>query len=105
MSRAMEIGAKPGARRRLRSRYAHWTSAPPGCMISGMAKPALDMQTLTSQEKLELIDDLLASMDFSNLPLTAEQRSELDHRLDRLESEGPVGIAWEQVHAEMKSDA
>jgi putative addiction module component (TIGR02574 family) len=66
-----------------------------------MAKPALNLTALTSEEKLELIDDLWTSIDFSDLPLTPEQRVELDRRLDRLEQEGPVGVPWEQVRAEM----
>jgi putative addiction module component (TIGR02574 family) len=66
-----------------------------------MAKPALNLADLSLDEKLELIDDLWTSIDFSELPLTPEQRSELDRRLDRLELEGPVGVPWEQVRAEM----
>ena len=31
------------------------------------------------------------------IPLTSAQREELDRRLDELESEGPVGIPWEDV--------
>ena len=68
-----------------------------------MAKPALNLADLSVDEKLELIDDLWTSIDFSELPLTPEQRAELDRRLDRLEQEGPVGVPWEQVRAEMTS--
>jgi putative addiction module component (TIGR02574 family) len=66
-----------------------------------MAKPALNLTTLTTEEKIELIDDLWTSIDFGAFPLTAEQRVELDRRLDRLDEEGPVGISWEQVRLEM----
>ena len=66
-----------------------------------MAKPALNLTALTTEEKIELIDDLWTSIDFGALPLTAEQRVELDRRLDRLDEEGPVGIPWEQVRLEM----
>ncbi len=68
-----------------------------------MAKPALNLTALTTEEKVELIDDLWTSIDFDALALTAEQRAELDRRLDRLEEEGPVGIPWEQVRSEMTS--
>lgn len=68
-----------------------------------MAKPALDLTELTSEEKLALIDDIWASIDFQSLPLPPELEAELDRRLDRLEAEGPRGIPWEQVRAEMVS--
>jgi putative addiction module component (TIGR02574 family) len=68
-----------------------------------MGKPAIDLASLTPEEKLELIDDLWLSIDFDKLPLTPEQRAELDRRLDRLEADGPTGIPWEDVRAEMTS--
>jgi putative addiction module component (TIGR02574 family) len=66
-----------------------------------MAKPALNLADLTPEEKLELIDDLWASIGVGDLPLTPDQQAELDRRLDRLDREGPVGIPWENVRAEM----
>lgn len=66
-----------------------------------MAKPALNLGALTADEKLELIDDLWASIDFDALPLSPEHRAELDRRLDLLELEGPVGVPWEAVLAKM----
>lgn len=69
-----------------------------------MGKPALDLTKLTADEKLELIDDLWRSLSPDDLPLGPELRAELDRRLDRLEREGPVGVAWEDVLAEMTPD-
>jgi putative addiction module component (TIGR02574 family) len=66
-----------------------------------VAKPALNVDALTPEEKLELIDDLWASIGADDLPLTPEQQAELDRRLDRLDREGPVGTLWESVRAEM----
>ncbi len=66
-----------------------------------MAKPALNLDALTPEEKLELIDDLWTSIGANDLPLTPEQQVELDRRLDRLDREGPVGTPWEDVRAEM----
>ncbi|XXT18861.1 addiction module protein [Sorangium sp. So ce429] len=66
-----------------------------------MGKPALDLSKLTVDEKLELIDDLWRSLSSDDLPLSAELRAELDRRLDRLELEGPIGVPWEDVRAEM----
>ena len=71
--------------------------------ISDMSKPALNLATLTTDEKLELIEDLWTSIDFSTVTMTPEQRAELDRRLDLLEQEGPVGVPWDQVRAEMTS--
>jgi putative addiction module component (TIGR02574 family) len=68
-----------------------------------MSKPALNLATLTTDEKLELIEDLWTSIDFSTVTMTPEQRAELDRRLDLLEQEGPVGVPWDQVRAEMTS--
>jgi putative addiction module component (TIGR02574 family) len=67
----------------------------------GMAKPALDLTKLTPEEKLELIDELWTSITPEELPLTPEQRMELDRRLDRLDKEGPLGVSWESVRLEM----
>lgn len=55
---------------------------------------------MTSKEKIELIDDLWVSLD-SQLPLSSEQETELNRRLDRLDVEGPIGVSWESVRAEM----
>ena len=66
-----------------------------------MAKPALDLSSLTPDEKLELIDDLWGSLNPEDFALTAEQQAELDRRLDRLDREGPIGNSWETVRAKM----
>ena len=66
-----------------------------------MAKPALDLAALTLEEKLELIDDLWGSLRPEDFALTSDQQAELDHRLERLDRDGPVGIPWETVRAEM----
>jgi putative addiction module component (TIGR02574 family) len=66
-----------------------------------MAKPALDLATLTPDEKLELIDDLWGSLRPEDLGPTGEQQAELDRRLERIDREGPVGTPWEVVRAKM----
>ena len=64
-----------------------------------MGKVAVDVEKLSREEQLELLerlwDRLSASPDA--LPLTDAQRIELDARLDDLEREGPVGIPWDEV--------
>lgn len=66
-----------------------------------MAKPAIDLDQLTRRERLDLIEQLWDSLADEDLPLTTAQREELDRRLDRLDREGPTGVPWGQVRAEM----
>ena len=66
-----------------------------------MAKPALDLTTLTPDEKLELIDDLWGSIHPEDLVLTPDQRDELDRRLARIDREGVRGTAWDVVRSKM----
>jgi len=69
-----------------------------------MGKPALDVSKLTADEKFDLIDDLWRSLSPDEIALTPALRAELDRRLERLDRDGPVGVDWEEVHAEMTSD-
>jgi putative addiction module component (TIGR02574 family) len=55
--------------------------------IAAWRSHAFNLTALTTEEKIELIDDIWTGIDFSALPLTPEQRAELDRRLDRLEQE------------------
>ncbi len=66
-----------------------------------MAIPALDLNNLTPVEKLKLIDDIWATIDFSSFEESPDVDIELNRRLDRLDAEGPSGIPWESVKAEM----
>ena len=67
-----------------------------------MARPALNIEDLSTDERLELIEQLWDSLSDEEVPLTDPQRRELDRRLDRLDREGPVGVPWEDVHARMR---
>ena len=69
-----------------------------------MGKPALDVSKLTADEKFDLIDDLWRSLSPDDLVVKPALRAELDRRLDRLDRDGPVGVAWEDVYAEMTND-
>lgn len=66
-----------------------------------MSKPAVDIDQLSPEERLDLIERLWDSLHDGDVPLTDAQRHELDHRLDALDREGPIGIPWEQVLDEM----
>jgi putative addiction module component (TIGR02574 family) len=64
-----------------------------------MGKPAVDMERLTRDEQLDLLDQLWESLgrDPAALPLSEEQRRDLDERLDDLDREGPRGMSWDQA--------
>jgi hypothetical protein len=51
---------------------------------------------------LSLHDDRIwATIDFSSFEESPDVDAELNRRLDRLDAEGPSGIPWESVKAEM----
>jgi putative addiction module component (TIGR02574 family) len=64
-----------------------------------MAKPDIDIASLTNDERLRLIEELWNSFRETPdaVPLTEAQRSELDRRLDEMERDGGEGIPWEEV--------
>jgi putative addiction module component (TIGR02574 family) len=64
-----------------------------------MGKLALDVEKLTHDEQLDLLEKVWEQLSATRdaLPLTAAQRAELDRRLDDLERDGPVGIPWDEV--------
>jgi len=64
-----------------------------------MADPALNIDDLSPDERLELLEKLWDSLgkNAETLPLTDPQREELDRRLDDLERNGGGGIPWEEV--------
>lgn len=71
-----------------------------------MGTPAIDFEHLSRDQRLDLIEELWESLtpgQRDDLPLTDEQRAELDRRLDLLDQEGPVGISLEQLIDEIKS--
>lgn len=70
-----------------------------------MPKPAVDVATLSPEEQLELLDQLWESLgrDPNSLPLTDEQRRDLDQRLDELEREGPNGLSWDEAVEQIRS--
>jgi len=64
-----------------------------------MSTPAIDIDKLAPEERLQLIGDLWESLRRTpeDVPLTPAQAAELDRRLDELER-GDVGlVSWEDV--------
>jgi len=69
-----------------------------------MAKQTLEIDELTADERLRLIEDLWESLRQKpqSVPLAKAQQKELDRRLDELENDGPSGIAWDEVVRQIK---
>jgi putative addiction module component (TIGR02574 family) len=68
-----------------------------------MAQGTVDLDTLTMDQQLELLDRLWERLgrDPASLPLTQEQERELDARDDQLEQDirsgRPLGAPWSEV--------
>lgn len=64
-----------------------------------MNKPALNIDDLSTEERLRLLEQLWDSLSETPaaVPLTDAQREELDRRLDDLERGGAEGIPWDEV--------
>jgi len=74
-------------------------------MVGRMARPAIDIDKLTPDERLQLIEELwdsLSAEERDAIPLTAEQEAELDRRLEALEREGPAGISSDELFARIQ---
>lgn len=63
-----------------------------------------NLRKLPVDERIRLVEDLWDSIaaDQSLLPLTPEQRAELDHRLDAYEADREPGSPAEDVIAEIR---
>jgi putative addiction module component (TIGR02574 family) len=59
------------------------------------------IEDLSTTEKIELLDLLWESLDKDDLPLTEDQRKELDYRIARHEQNPSDVIPWEQVKANL----
>ncbi len=70
-----------------------------------MGTPALDVSRLSREEQFDLLDQLWEALgrDPKALPLSDTQKAELDRRLDDLETEGPVGLTWDEVVAHARA--
>jgi putative addiction module component (TIGR02574 family) len=70
-----------------------------------MGTPAIDIERLTRDEQLELLDKLWDSLgrDPAALPLSEEQRRDLEARLDEIDRDGPTGVSWEDALKQIRS--
>lgn len=70
-----------------------------------MSEPAIDLDKLSPEERLRLLEILWDSLSDEDVPITAAQRDELDRRLDEIEREGPRGIPWDKVLERLETEA
>jgi putative addiction module component (TIGR02574 family) len=67
--------------------------------------PFFDFSHLTPAQRIELAQDLWDSIDpaagVAQVPLTEEQRAELDSRLEDLEKTRRQGPSWDEVKARL----
>ncbi len=74
-----------------------------------MGHPAVNLDDLSPEEQLELLGELWdrLSQRPANVPLSPEQRQELDRRLDTLEEDikagRPLGRPWPEVRDRLRS--
>lgn len=74
-----------------------------------MGHPAVNPDDLSPEEQLELLGDLWdrLSQRPASVPLTPEQRQELDRRLDELEEDiragRTLGRPWSEVREQLRS--
>ena len=69
-----------------------------------MSQSTIDVEKLTPEDRLRLLERLWDSLDDSDVPITATQKQELNRRLDELESEGPLGIPWDEVLSRLERE-
>jgi len=67
-----------------------------------MSRSKVDIQSLTPEERLSLLEEIWDSLEPGDVPLTEAQRAELDRRLDDLERDPTPGIPWETVIREIR---
>ena len=67
---------------------------------------AIDVQQLSRDERLELIEQLwdsLSDEERDSVPLTGEQAQELDRRLDAAERDGAAGITPDELRRRIRN--
>jgi putative addiction module component (TIGR02574 family) len=73
-----------------------------------MGLPAVNLDDLSPGEQLQLLGDIWdrLSQRPANVPLSPEQREELDRRLDALEEDvracRPLGCPWSEVRERLR---
>ena len=62
-----------------------------------MANSKIDVKELSTEERLNLIEQIWDSLEAEDVPVTRAQKAELDRRIDEMDRDGKRGIPWEDV--------
>jgi len=62
-----------------------------------MGEPVINIDQMSADDRLRLLEAIWESLGPRDVPLTPNQRDELDRRLDEVESDDAGGIPWEEV--------
>jgi len=70
-----------------------------------MTMPAIDIEKLAPEERLQLIEDLWESLRSQpgTIRLTSAQQAELDRRLDELDRGEAQVMSWDEVKRRIRS--
>jgi putative addiction module component (TIGR02574 family) len=60
-----------------------------------------ELARLSPQERLNLIERLWESLVDSDVPVTAEQKEELERRLSDFQSDSTQAVTWEELRADL----
>lgn len=68
-----------------------------------MSKSALDFRSMSIPERLRLVEEIWDSIaqDAETLPLSPEQRAELDRRWAEHEEDPTTALPWDEVRDEL----
>ncbi len=71
-----------------------------------MSNTHIDIESLDVEQRLRLIEELWQSLSSEPefLPLSTEQRAELDRRLDQIDAGDSSGIPWDDVMARIRKE-
>jgi len=68
-----------------------------------MSDPAVDIHSLTPEQRLQLIEELWDSLADEDVPLTNAQRHELDRRMDDLDKHPDNVVPWTEVKRRLQN--
>lgn len=57
----------------------------------------IDVKELSTEERLNLIEQIWDSLEDEDVPVTEAQKAELDRRIEEMDRDGKRGIPWEDV--------
>ena len=74
------------------------------CQTRVMANVEIDINKLTPEERLDLIEELWDSLsvDPGKIPVTDAQAKELDRRVAEMDQDDSLGIPWDTVLAQIR---